>query len=116
MLTLPWPGESAAFSESGFGADRAGEVGAVKFHASDRSYAPSEIEVCPCSRASGQGEPMDRFFEDYQKQRLTERFDMLTAINILKSQGYEEEDLIREIIRVFYVDLDTYNEVVSQAA
>jgi hypothetical protein len=59
---------------------------------------------------------MDRFFEDYQKQRLTERFDMLTAINILKSQGYEEEDLIREIIRVFYVDLDTYNDVVNQAA
>lgn len=59
---------------------------------------------------------MERFFEDYQKQRLTERFDILTAINILKSQGYDDEDLIKEIIRVFYVDLDTYNEVVSQAA
>jgi len=59
---------------------------------------------------------MERFFEDYQKQRLTERFDILTAINILKSQGYDDEDLIKEIIRVFYVDLDTYNEIVSQAA
>jgi hypothetical protein len=59
---------------------------------------------------------MERFFEDYQKQRLTERFDILTAINILKSQGYDDEDMIKEIIRVFYVDLDTYNEVVGQAA
>lgn len=62
------------------------------------------------------GEPMERYFEDCQKQRLTERFDILTAINILKSQGYEDDELIREIIRVFYVDLDTYNEVVGQAA
>ncbi len=59
---------------------------------------------------------MERFFEDYQKQRLTERLDILTAINILKSQGYEDDDLIREIIRVFYVDLDAYNEVVAEAA
>jgi hypothetical protein len=59
---------------------------------------------------------MQRFFEDYQKQRLTERFDILTAVNILKSQGYDDDELIKEIIRVFYVDLDTYNEIVSQAA
>jgi hypothetical protein len=62
------------------------------------------------------GQPMERFFEDYQKQRLTERFDIMTAVNILKSQGYEDDDLIREIIRVFYVDLDTFNEIVNQAA
>jgi hypothetical protein len=62
------------------------------------------------------GEPMQRYFEDYQKQRLTERFDILAAINILKSQGYEDDELIQEIIRVFYVDLDTYNEVAGQAA
>ena len=59
---------------------------------------------------------MEQFFEDYQKQRLTERFDILTAVNILRSQGFDDEDLIKEIIRVFYVDLDTYNEIVSQAA
>lgn len=59
---------------------------------------------------------MERFFEDYQKRRLTERLDIETAVNILKSQGYDDDDLIREIIRVFYVDLDTYNEVVSRAA
>ena len=59
---------------------------------------------------------MELFFEDYQKQRLTDRLDILTAINILKSRGYEEDDLIREIIRVFYVDLDAYNEIIGQAA
>lgn len=58
---------------------------------------------------------MDRFVEDYHKRRLTDRFDILTAINILKSQGYQDDELIREIIRVFYVDLDTYQEVLEQA-
>ena len=59
---------------------------------------------------------MERFLEDYQKRRLTERLDIETAVNILKSKGYDDEDLIREIIRVFYVDLDTYNEIVNRAA
>lgn len=58
---------------------------------------------------------MERFVEDYQKRRLTERVDILTAVNILKSQGYEDDDLISEIIRVFYVDLDAYNEIVMAA-
>lgn len=59
---------------------------------------------------------MERYLEDYQKRRLTERVDILTAVNILKSQGYGDDELITEIIRVFYVDLDTYNEVVANAA
>jgi len=58
---------------------------------------------------------MERYIEDYQKRRLTERIDILTAVNILKSQGYDDEDLITEIIRVFYVDLDTYNEIIEAA-
>ncbi len=58
---------------------------------------------------------MERYLEDHQKRRLTDRFDILTAINILKSQGYEDDELIREIIRVFYVDLDAYEEVLKQA-
>jgi len=59
---------------------------------------------------------MERFVEDYQKRRLTDRFDIMTAINILKSQGYDDDELIKEIIRVFYVDLDAYNDVVQAAA
>lgn len=65
--------------------------------------------------AIDQGEGMGRFLEDYQKRRLTERFDILTAINILKSQGYDDDEVIGEITRVFYVDLDTYQEVLEQA-
>jgi hypothetical protein len=56
---------------------------------------------------------MERFVEDYQKRRLTERVDIMTAINILKSRGYEQDELIGEITKVFYVDLDAYNEVVA---
>jgi hypothetical protein len=63
----------------------------------------------------GEGQPMERYIEDYQKRRLTERVDILTAVNILKSKGYDDDDLIAEIIRVFYVDLDTYNEIVEAA-
>ncbi|TIP74717.1 MAG: hypothetical protein E5X53_11775 [Mesorhizobium sp.] len=58
---------------------------------------------------------MERYVEDYQKRRLTERVDIMTAINILKSQGYDHDELISEITKVFYVDLDTYNEVVMAA-
>ena len=57
---------------------------------------------------------MERFVEDYQKRRLTERVDIMTAINILMSQGYDEEHLLDEITKVFYVDLDTYNEVIGR--
>lgn len=58
---------------------------------------------------------MEHYIEDYQKRRLIERVDILTAINILKSKGYDDDELITEIIRVFYVDLDTYNELVEAA-
>ncbi|MET2826602.1 hypothetical protein [Mesorhizobium shangrilense] len=56
---------------------------------------------------------MEHFVEDHQKRRLTERVDIMTAINILRSQGYEQDELIGEMTKVFYVDLDAYNEVVS---
>ncbi|TIN20518.1 MAG: hypothetical protein E5Y31_22840 [Mesorhizobium sp.] len=58
---------------------------------------------------------MERYVEDYQKRRLTERVDIITAINILRSQGCEYDDLIEEITKVFYVDLDTFNEIVMAA-
>ena len=58
---------------------------------------------------------MERYVEDYQKRRLTERVDIITAINILRSQGYDRDELIEEITKVFYVDLDTFNEIVMAA-
>ena len=56
---------------------------------------------------------MERFVEDYQKRRLTERVDIMTAINILMSQGYDEDDLIGAMTKVFYVDLDAFNDVIA---
>ncbi len=59
---------------------------------------------------------MDHYVEDNAKQRLIDRLDILTAINILRSQGYDHDDLILEITRIFYVDLDEFNEIVRAAA
>jgi hypothetical protein len=58
---------------------------------------------------------MERYVEDHQKRRLTERVDIITAINILRSQGYEHDELIAEITKFFYVDLDAFNEVMMAA-
>jgi len=59
---------------------------------------------------------MDHYVEDNSKQRLIDRYDILAAINILRSQGYDHDDLILEITRIFYVDLDEFNEIVQAAA
>ena len=59
---------------------------------------------------------MEHFVEDNAKRRLTDRIEIITAINILREQGYDNEDLIREITRIFYVDLDTYNEIIKRLA
>jgi hypothetical protein len=58
---------------------------------------------------------MERYIEDYQKRRLTERVDIITAVNILRSQGCDQDRLVEEITKVFYVDLDAFNEVVMAA-
>ena len=59
---------------------------------------------------------MDHYVEDNSKRRLTDRLDLIMAINILRKEGYDHEDLIREITRIFYIDLDEYNDIVAQAA
>ena len=59
---------------------------------------------------------MEHYVEDNYKRRLTDRIEIITAIKILRSQGYEHEDLIQEITRIFYVDLDEYNEILAAAA
>ncbi|WP_051131311.1 hypothetical protein [Pseudaminobacter salicylatoxidans] len=56
---------------------------------------------------------MQTMVEDCLKPRLTERVDILTAINILRSRGYEQDALISEITRLFYVDLDEFNSVIG---
>ena len=59
---------------------------------------------------------MDHYVEDNSKRRLTDRLDLIMAINILRKEGYDHDDLIREITRIFYIDLDEYNDIVAQAA
>ena len=59
---------------------------------------------------------MEHTVEDNAKKRLTDRLDIIMAINIQRGQGYDHDDLIREITRIFYVDLDEYNEILAQAA
>jgi hypothetical protein len=51
--------------------------------------------------------------DDCQKPRLTEHVDILTAVNFLRARGYQDDELITEITRIFYVDLDAYNEVIQ---
>jgi hypothetical protein len=56
---------------------------------------------------------MLHFVEDTSKRRLTDPVDILTAVNLLRSRGYRTEDMIVEIAKVFYVDLDEFNQVVK---
>ncbi|MGE0499430.1 MAG: hypothetical protein AB7I79_09250 [Rhizobiaceae bacterium] len=58
---------------------------------------------------------MDYAIDDCAKRRLTERDDIVTAVNILRSRGIGRDDLIVEIAKLFYVDLDEFNEVLRAA-
>ncbi len=58
---------------------------------------------------------MEFAIDDCSKRRLVERDDIVTAVNILRSRGVDLEDLIVEISRIFYVDLDEFNEVLRAA-
>ena len=58
---------------------------------------------------------MDYSVDDCAKRRLTERDDIVTAVNILRSRGVNRDDLIVEIAKIFYVDLDEFNEVLRAA-
>lgn len=55
-------------------------------------------------------------FEDCGKMRLTERVDVRTAMETLKERGYDMEQILTEMVRLFYVDLDEFNELASVAA
>lgn len=53
--------------------------------------------------------------DDCAKRRLTEHVDILTAVNILESRGVPREDLVVEMTKIFYVDLDEFNRVVRRS-
>lgn len=53
--------------------------------------------------------------EDWAKRRLTERVDLQTAITILRERGYDIDEMLAELTRLFYVDLDEFNKLVQAA-
>lgn len=53
--------------------------------------------------------------EDWAKTRLTDRVDLREAIDFLTALGYDDEGMLAELVRLFYVDLDAFNELVSAA-
>lgn len=54
---------------------------------------------------------MDYTLDDCAKRRLTERDEIITAVRILRSRGVPDDELILEMAKIFYIDLDTFNDV-----
>ncbi|MCO6052082.1 hypothetical protein NGM99_20045 [Mesorhizobium sp. RP14(2022)] len=55
--------------------------------------------------------PMD----DHQKRRLTEKMDILRAVQTFQEQGMDEAEMLSELLNLFYVDLDEYHEITRAA-
>lgn len=49
--------------------------------------------------------------DDCSKRRLTEPLEIMTAVSILRSRGVKRDDMIVEMMKTFYVDLDEFNRV-----
>jgi hypothetical protein len=49
--------------------------------------------------------------DDCEKRRLTEPLDIMTAVSILRSRGVKRDDMVFEISKIFYVDLDEFNRL-----
>jgi hypothetical protein len=56
---------------------------------------------------------MLRPLEDHAKQRLTDRQDIITAVGILRAEGFDVDEMLGEMTKVFYVDLDEFNDVIA---
>lgn len=55
---------------------------------------------------------MHRVVDDHAKTRLTDPVDIAKAILMLSAKGVPADQLLSEIMKIFYVDLDQFNEVV----
>ena len=51
--------------------------------------------------------------DDHAKRRLVEPRDIDVAVRYLKAEGIDRDNLLSEITKLFYVDLDAFNEVVN---
>lgn len=56
---------------------------------------------------------MYRVIDDHAKRRLTDPVDMAKAILTMSAKGVPAERLLPELMKIFYVDLDQFNDVVS---
>ena len=59
---------------------------------------------------------MYRPLEDHAKQRLTERNDIITAVGILRAEGLGIDEMLGEMTKLFYVDLDEFNDVIDSVS
>lgn len=58
----------------------------------------------------------DGVMDDHHKQRLTRRQDIERAVALLEADGFADMDLLVEMLKSFYVDLDEFQAVMRQAA
>ena len=49
--------------------------------------------------------------DDCAKRRLTERIDIITAVDFLHARGYADDDVPPQLARYYYVDIDLLNDV-----
>ena len=56
-----------------------------------------------------------RVLDDSAKRRLTDPAEIGRAVAILKEQGFDETGALVELLKMFYLDLDEYAEVVRAA-
>jgi len=55
---------------------------------------------------------MHRVVEDHAKKRLTDPVDIAKAILAMSAKGVPANRLLPELMKIFYVDLDCYNDVI----
>ena len=58
---------------------------------------------------------MQQSYTESIKPRLIERSDIIRAIDLLRLRGCRTDQLAAEITKLFYVDLDAFNEIVGPA-
>ena len=58
---------------------------------------------------------MQQSYTESIKPRLIERSDIIRAIDLLRLRGCRIDQLAAEITKLFYVDLDAFNEIVGPA-
>lgn len=59
---------------------------------------------------------MHRVVDDHAKRRLTEPVDIAKAILAMSAKGVPADRLLPELMKVFYIDLDQFNDVVNGTA